>query len=758
MSKKNRKLAAILFADIVGYTSLMQKDEQQASSIIRHFQQQLEEKVIAHNGQIVNFYGDGALCTFQIPIEAVRCAMALQTDFQKEPNVPVRIGIHSGTVTYEGDKIFGDSVNITSRIESMGIAGGVLLSKKVRDEVKNNPDLKLQSLGQIEFKNVEESMEIFALANEGLVIPQKEQIGGKLKKIAAEKTNWLIPLITAALLILVFSFWKRTTSTEMQVLENSLEPSETPLSKEIGEKRIAILFFENKTGSTELESLGEMISDWVTQRLMETGKAKMVNSGFVRKHVALANTGLTTSQSFSKQTGADVVIQGKYYLQENQLIIHAQFVDAKNGEILFALPTIRGKKEQAMELLHELTERLTSYWLLKEEDLIHKKPPKYEAFEEFLKADDYYGLDDEKALAIYAKAYQLDTTFYLPLMLSTVIHTNRGRYTAADSIYQWIKNKNPELNPLIQLHLDNMGANIRGERALFADTHLKIWEMDAGNTYIVGWTQLYYLNKPQKALDYLLTKFKSGYEYGNCPSCQWPLARMSDAYLRLGKYESVLSLVDSLKEPLIDAQTAYMHLRALIRLGMEEELAKKLAFYKNQDLKWHNTHQPADLYKIVCREYYMLNQPQKVDKYAQEFFQLTPPNATYPTLNYDVGQVYFLQGNYQKALASFKKMDIENKARLSWMGVCYALVNNKIEALKCIEDIPLYGDKNDKGYNAYYQARVYLALGNQEKAVELLQKSIDDGRLYTWSLYKYDPFLRQLFGYPPFEELVKPKG
>ena len=88
--------------------------------------------------------------------------MALQTIFQKEPITPVRIGIHSGTVTYEGDKIFGDSVNITSRIESMGVAGGILLSKKVRDEVKNNPGLQLQSLGNFEFKNVEEPMEVFA--------------------------------------------------------------------------------------------------------------------------------------------------------------------------------------------------------------------------------------------------------------------------------------------------------------------------------------------------------------------------------------------------------------------------------------------------------------------------------------------------------------------------------------------------------------------------------------------------------------------
>jgi class 3 adenylate cyclase len=106
---QNRKLSAILFADIVGYTVLIQKDEQTTASLLRHFQKQLEEKVDNHNGRIVNFYGDGALCFFQIPIDAVRCAMALQTTFQDEPRIPVRLGIHSGTVTLEGDKIFGYS-------------------------------------------------------------------------------------------------------------------------------------------------------------------------------------------------------------------------------------------------------------------------------------------------------------------------------------------------------------------------------------------------------------------------------------------------------------------------------------------------------------------------------------------------------------------------------------------------------------------------------------------------------------------------
>ena len=129
-NKQNRKLAAILFADIAGYTALMQKDEATASTLLSRFQKSIEELIPENNGQIVNFYGDGALCIFNNPLEAVRCAMNLQNAFQENPKVPVRIGLHSGTVVFENEKIYGDSVNLASRIESMGVPGAILLSSR----------------------------------------------------------------------------------------------------------------------------------------------------------------------------------------------------------------------------------------------------------------------------------------------------------------------------------------------------------------------------------------------------------------------------------------------------------------------------------------------------------------------------------------------------------------------------------------------------------------------------------------------------
>src|SRR4030095_4255941 len=116
-------------------------------------------------GQIIQYYGDGCLIIFKSPLEAVTFAKTLQEDFSRVPLVPVRIGIHLGDLVFKEGNIFGDSVNITSRIESMGIAGAVLLSETVNGQIKNHPEFKTSSLGKFEFKNVKKPMEVFALAN-----------------------------------------------------------------------------------------------------------------------------------------------------------------------------------------------------------------------------------------------------------------------------------------------------------------------------------------------------------------------------------------------------------------------------------------------------------------------------------------------------------------------------------------------------------------------------------------------------------------
>src|SRR6476620_8419686 len=178
MQEQNRQLAAILFTDIVGYTTMMQKDEQNALAVTRHFVVVLKQSAEAYHGKILNDYGDGSLCCFPSSTEAVKAAVQVQQELQQEPKVPLHIGIHVGELFFEENKVMGDSVNVASRIQSLACANSILFSKEVFDKLKKQPECKSVSLRKFEFKNVDEPLEIFALAREGLIVPKREQLTG----------------------------------------------------------------------------------------------------------------------------------------------------------------------------------------------------------------------------------------------------------------------------------------------------------------------------------------------------------------------------------------------------------------------------------------------------------------------------------------------------------------------------------------------------------------------------------------------------
>ena len=136
-----RQLAAILFADMTGYTALMQENEQLARIKRQRLKEVLESAIGEFNGRILQNYGDGSLSIFNSAIDSVRSAITIQTQLQQEPKVELRIGIHTGDVTIEEEAIFGDGVNMASRIESMAVPGGIFVSEKVYDEIKNQENI-----------------------------------------------------------------------------------------------------------------------------------------------------------------------------------------------------------------------------------------------------------------------------------------------------------------------------------------------------------------------------------------------------------------------------------------------------------------------------------------------------------------------------------------------------------------------------------------------------------------------------------------
>ena len=177
--KEIRMLAAIMFTDMVGYTALMQENERLAKILRDKHREVLERLVLEHRGQILQYYGDGTLSIFGSVIEAAMCATKIQQELQVEPKVPLRIGLHAGDVVYDDEGVYGDGVNIASRIENIAVPGSVLISDKINDELKNHQDISTLFLGKYNLKNVKSPVKLYAISASGLVIPSFHELEGK---------------------------------------------------------------------------------------------------------------------------------------------------------------------------------------------------------------------------------------------------------------------------------------------------------------------------------------------------------------------------------------------------------------------------------------------------------------------------------------------------------------------------------------------------------------------------------------------------
>lgn len=171
-----------MFTDIVGYTAMMQENERSAKKKRDRHRKVLESFISAYQGRILQHFGDGTLSVFGSAIHASSCAVMIQLELLKKPVIPLRIGVHLGDVVYGEEGVYGDSINVASRIEAIAVPGSVLISDKVYDEIKNQPGLPVKPLGRYVFKNVKQTMEVYALINEGLVIPNPEDIDGVVKE------------------------------------------------------------------------------------------------------------------------------------------------------------------------------------------------------------------------------------------------------------------------------------------------------------------------------------------------------------------------------------------------------------------------------------------------------------------------------------------------------------------------------------------------------------------------------------------------
>ncbi len=310
---QKRQLAAILFADIQGFTALVQHDEDQAKIITDKFHKVLETDLRNHHGRIIHFQGDGVCCIFKSAVDAVLAAVEIQQQMLQEPHVPLRIGIHLGDVIIEGKEIFGDGVNIASRVESFAVAGGVFITDIVFREIRNHSSIKAISLGKYEFKNVNELIEIYAIGNSGLVVPLHKKLIGKGKAVTNQK-YWLATgigiLIIAMATFSYFNFIKNPAT----------------------HKTIAVLPFINLSHNPAEEYLSDGITEDILTSLSNIADLKVTSFSSTRQYKGTTKT----IRQIANELHVAYILEGSVQRSGDMLRITAQLINAKDDAHVWA--------------------------------------------------------------------------------------------------------------------------------------------------------------------------------------------------------------------------------------------------------------------------------------------------------------------------------------------------------------------------------------------------------------------------------------
>ena len=287
----NRKLAAILAADVVGYSRLMAADEAGTlAALKRHREAVFDPAVAAHNGRIVKLIGDGTIVEFASVVDAVNCALSVQRsngalpdEALGQPNIVLRIGINLGDVIIERDDIYGDGVNIAARLEPLAEPGGICVSSIVNESIGNRIDVRFQDGGDISVKNIDRPIRVW-----------KWHPGAT--PLAAAKSNAAKP-----------------------------EPNGVTAS-------IAILPFTNMSGDPEQE----YFSDGITEDII-TDLSKIAGLTVIARNSSFTYKGRSVDiRTVGRELGVRSVLEGSIRRAGKRVRITAQLVDAATGGHLWA--------------------------------------------------------------------------------------------------------------------------------------------------------------------------------------------------------------------------------------------------------------------------------------------------------------------------------------------------------------------------------------------------------------------------------------
>jgi len=343
--QQKRKLAAVLSADAVGYSRLMEQDEEGSLKTLKACFQAMGSLVAKHRGHVVAIHGDNLLAEFGSVVDAVQCAVEIQSGLKgkneavpEESRMPFRIGINLGDVIEEDGNIYGDGVNVASRLESLADAGGICISRSVHDHVKNRLNVGFQSLGSHSVKNISEPVRVYR------ILPEPDPFGKAIGKAWYRLKQWqkvaftLVVAILPVVANLAVKKYMDPSDSMSGIFSLFTGKTALPLPDK---PSIAVLPFENMTGDPKQE----YFTDGFTEEII-TSLSKISSLFVISRNSSFTYKGKPVKlKKVSKELGVRYVMEGSIQKSGDRVRINAQLIDAVSDQHLWAEHYDRGMQD-----------------------------------------------------------------------------------------------------------------------------------------------------------------------------------------------------------------------------------------------------------------------------------------------------------------------------------------------------------------------------------------------------------------------------
>jgi tetratricopeptide (TPR) repeat protein len=543
---------------------------------------------------------------------------------------------------------------------------------------------------------------------------------------------------------------------------------------ELFPSRVLVLPLDNQTGDPQLDPIGRLAADWITRGLSDTDFLQVVATGEFgggavgAEPESEAGEGLSRAIAMAEEEGAGTLVSGTYYRQGPSLEFHVQMTDVLDRELLEAVGPIRSADMDPMEAVDVLRQRVMVNLAVRLDESLSSSmsaatlPPSYDAYLEYVEGWRLIANGRwRESISHMRRAHELSPDFVAPLIFEGFGHLNTGQPAWADSVARIAYASRESLTNYDRLRLDLLRAYCRGDQvAAFNAASEAARILPGGSAHYVAGQQALSLNRPREALEILAT-FDPEREAARVWSPYWRV--VTAAHHVLGDHDGELSQALRGRRILPHSlATLVYEVRALAALGRIREVERRLDEALNYGPPQRG-YVPGDAMLMAALELRAHGYDDAADSALQrglDWCRAGQAEVSAERARFLCARFFYFAGEWTEAGPALARLAADVPDEIEYRGYLAALAlqtgdssraRQQADSLARIERPYLHGT------HTLWRARIYALLGEREEAVSSLRRAFAQGIAYGASLHA-DPHFASLRDYPPFQEILRPKG